>query len=151
MSKKKGLKFFLKKRKSSDRKKNLKHLQIHILSYLSKHFDLVPVTFLQDSCHSPHLQMRSSRLRKVKQSAQGLVASVSGSLEPGLLLPNVRFLKEKQKLPQKLEHRGIRSLQHLFRFPRGESACESGVKYVFLYVGRNNVPSTTLKGHWLIL
>lgn len=36
----------------------------------------------------------------MRQSAQGLVASVSGSLEPGLLLPNVRFLKEKQKLPQ---------------------------------------------------
>lgn len=91
------------------------------MSYLSKHFDVVPVTFPQGSCHSPHLQMRSSRLRKVKQLAQGLAASVSGSLEPSLLLPKVRFfpLQAKAGIFPKLEHRTVRSLQHHLRFLGG--------------------------------
>lgn len=82
---------------------------------------MVPVTFPQGSCHSPHLQMRSSRLRKVKQLAQGLAASVSGSLEPSLLLPKVRFfpLQAKAGIFPKLEHRTVRSLQHHLRFLGG--------------------------------
>lgn len=151
MSKKKGLKEMFLKRKSSDKKKNLKHLQIHILSFLSKHFDSVLVTFLQDSCHSPHLQMAKIEAKKGE-------AICPRSSSQCIREPRARPSTSKCKIPQgkteitpKLEHRRIRSLQRLFRFPRGKSACESGVEYVFLYVGKNNGPSITLKGHWFIL
>lgn len=67
------------------------------------------------------------------------------------ILTKCKIPHGKTEITPKLEHRRIRSLQRLFRFPREKSACESGVEYVFLYVGKNNGPSITLKGHCFIL